>query len=113
MKTSWIVMRWTFASAQGVVVSQLTAAQNQPLNEDQARPFIEQYLQNQERLKLSEEEMKRLRAAAKIEYVGDFAQSEESQPAAGAAPASTPPVEGQASGEHDKQYLEKGIKGLR
>ncbi len=100
-------------SAQGVVVSQLTAAQIQPLNEEQAKPFIEQYLQNRERLKVSEDEMKRLRAAAKIEYVGDFAKLEEAQPAAGATPSSAPPAEGQASGEQGKDYLEKGIKGLR
>lgn len=100
-------------SAQGVVVSQLTAAQSQPLNEEQAKPFIEQYLQNRERLKLSEEEMKRLRAAAKIEYVGDFAKLEEQQPAAEAPAAPAAPVEGQANGEDDKKYLEKGIKGLQ
>jgi EpsD family peptidyl-prolyl cis-trans isomerase len=97
---------------EGVVVSQLTAAQTQPLNEEQARPFIEQYLQNRERLKLSEDEMKRLRTAAKIEYVGDFAKLEAE------APPSTPEVpapsnEGQTSPEPDKRYLEKGIKGLQ
>jgi EpsD family peptidyl-prolyl cis-trans isomerase len=61
---------------QGIAVAQLIAAQTAPLTEEQATPFIEQYLQNKERLKLSEEEMKRLRAAAKIEYLGEFARSD-------------------------------------
>lgn len=75
---------------QGVVVSQLTASQTQPLNEEQARPFIEQFLQNKERLKLSEDEMKRLRAAAKIEYVGDFATLQQAQPGGSQGSASDP-----------------------
>jgi EpsD family peptidyl-prolyl cis-trans isomerase len=97
---------------QGVVVSQLTAAQTQPLNEEQAKPFIEQYLQNRERLKLSEDEMKRLRTSAKIEYVGDFATLEaEVPPSQPEVPASA--TEAPSAQESDKRYLEKGIKGLQ
>lgn len=94
---------------QGVVVSQLTAAQTQPLNEEQAKPFIEQYLQNRERLKLSEDEMKRLRAAAKIEYVGEFAKIEQAQP----APAAQP-TEGAGEGDSSEHgSIEKGMQGLK
>ena len=85
-------------SQQGVAVAQLTGVQTQPLNEEQARPYIEQFLQNKERLKLSEDEVKRLRAAAKIEYVGDFAALQSEQPST-EAPVETAPAATNQAGE--------------
>ena len=84
--------------AQGVVISQLTAAHTQPLSEQQAQPFIEQYLQNRERAKLSDEEMKRLRAAARIEYIGEFAKLPQ-QPASPSAPAAGSATGGAPAGD--------------
>jgi EpsD family peptidyl-prolyl cis-trans isomerase len=73
---------------QGALVSQLVAVQAQPISQEQAQPVIEQYLQNRDRMKLSEAEMKRLRAAAKIEYIGPFAKLDQ-QASASQAPAGT------------------------
>ena len=72
----------------GVQVVVLAGSRRQPVSEEQARPAIEQYLLNDRRRKLVEEDMKALRGAAKIEYVGKFAELAASAPAAVTAPAS-------------------------
>ncbi len=66
----------------GVQVIVLAGSRSQPVNEDQAKPAIEQYLLNDRKRKLMEEAVKTLRGAAKVEYIGKFV------PGAGAAPAS-------------------------
>lgn len=68
----------TLQRGNAIVISQLDKSQPAPLTEEQARPSIEQALQNRKRLDLSADEMKRLRTAAKIEYIGDFAAKAES-----------------------------------
>lgn len=97
---------------QGIVIAQLIAAQTVPLSEEQATPFIEQYLQNRERLKLSDSEMKRLKDAAKIEYLGEFAAMAKAAPAPAAAPAEPAKPAEQAGGEQ-KDFMDQGIKGLK
>ena len=97
--------------AQGVVVSQLIAAQTQPLNEEQAQPFIEQFLQNRERLKLSEDEMKRLRSAAKIEYASDFSKLE--QPATPPPAAAQPVAPAPPDEKGGESVLDKGLQKLK
>ncbi len=76
------------AAPAGVQVVVLAGSRSQPVSEEQARPAIEQYLLNDRKRKLVEEDMKALRGAAKVEYVGKFAELAASAPAAAAAPAS-------------------------
>jgi EpsD family peptidyl-prolyl cis-trans isomerase len=59
-------------SALGASVVQLVQAQEAPLTEQQAAPLIGQFLDGRKKLELAAAEVKRLRAAATIEYVGDF-----------------------------------------
>jgi EpsD family peptidyl-prolyl cis-trans isomerase len=93
---------------QGVQVVVLAGSRMQPVNEEQARPAIEQFLLNERKRKLVEEEVKALRAAAKIEYVGKFAEA-----ASGAAPAapSAAPASA-ASGGLSASDISKGM-GLK
>jgi hypothetical protein len=85
-------------------------SQAAPLTEQQSVPYIEQYLQNRTRLELSNAELKRLRGAAKIEYVGDFGKKD-----AGASPAAveepTPEAKSGTAAESD-EAIQKGLKGL-
>ncbi|MCW5612223.1 MAG: EpsD family peptidyl-prolyl cis-trans isomerase [Rubrivivax sp.] len=76
----------------GLQVVVLAGSRLQPVGEEQARPAIEQFLLNDRKRKLVEEDMKSMRAASKIEYVGRFAELAASAPAnpAAAAPAPQP-----------------------
>jgi EpsD family peptidyl-prolyl cis-trans isomerase len=56
----------------GATVIVLANSRSQPISVEQARPAIEQFLLNERKRKLMEEDVKSMRAAAKIEYVGKF-----------------------------------------
>ena len=73
-------------AANGVQVVVLAGSRSQPVTEEQARPAIEQFILNERKRKLIEDDVKAMRAAAKIEYVGKFGEAAASAPA-GAAPA--------------------------
>lgn len=58
---------------EGAQVMVLAGSRSQPVDEARAQPAIEQFLLNERKRKLVEDDLKSLRAAAKIEYVGDYA----------------------------------------
>ncbi len=62
-------------SPEGAQVVFLMAARTQPIDEARAGPAIEQFLLNDRRRKLVAQDLKSLRAAATIEYVGKFADA--------------------------------------
>lgn len=83
---------------KGAQVVVLAGSSEQPVSEEQARPAIEQFLLNERKRKLIDDERRALRAAAKIEYTEKFAPAE----AAGATPAaSAAQAEQAASGALD------------
>jgi EpsD family peptidyl-prolyl cis-trans isomerase len=91
---------------QGFLLVQVAATEKQPLDEKQATPFIEQFLVNQKRLELARNEVKQAREAAKIEYVGAFAE--------GAAAKTAPEArKSEAPKAGEKSAIDKGVAGLR
>jgi hypothetical protein len=57
-----------------VSVIEVLASESQPIDDKKAAPAIEQYLGNRKREEIATEEVKRLRDASKVEYVGEFAK---------------------------------------
>ena len=74
----------------GLQVIVLAGSRSQPVTLDQARPAIEQFLLNERKRKLAEEDVKAMRTAAKIEYVGKFAEGAPAAAAAAPVPAAKP-----------------------
>jgi EpsD family peptidyl-prolyl cis-trans isomerase len=74
-----------FPAASGVQVVVLAGSRSQPVTEELARPAIEQFIVNERKRKLVEDDIKALRAAAKIEYLGKFAEGGTAAPAAAAS----------------------------
>ncbi len=77
-------------SPVGAQVLFMLGSQSQPVELDRARPAIEQFLLNERRTKAIQDDLAALRAAAKIEYVGEFAGMGDAAPAADLAPVATP-----------------------
>ena len=78
------------AGAQVVI---LAGSRSQPVDEARATPAIEQFLLNERKLKLVADDMRAMRTASKIEYVGDYAKGgarEVTPPAA--PPPEAPPL---------------------
>lgn len=101
----------------GLMVVVLAGSQAQPVTLEQAKPSIARLLQTQARQKAAKAELDTLKAAAKIEYLGEFvdagkeAAAAPAEPAAAAAPAAAPAAE--AAPAADADAIRKGISGLK
>lgn len=85
-----------------LIVVRVVATKAAPVDEAKAAPAIQQYLFNRRSGEVIAEEMKRLKAEAKIEYVGEFAGD-------APAPQKAEPVQEAQPGLN----VEKGVRGLR
>lgn len=95
---------------QALVVLQLAGSRSEPVDEARARPMIEQFLGNKTRGDAVKNEVKRLKDAAKIEFMGEFAKAP--APAASAPTAAPQASEPAAPASAPAADLEKGLKGL-
>jgi EpsD family peptidyl-prolyl cis-trans isomerase len=89
MKDGQAVLTPTATGAQVIVLS---GSRSEPVDEARAKPAIEQFLLNDAKRKVIEADMKAMRAAAKVEYVGKFAEGAASAPAAAAPDAAATPA---------------------
>ena len=64
-----------FATPLGASVIELIYSESAPLAYEQASPLIENFLAGRKRLAVAQDEVKRLRETARIEYVAQFKQS--------------------------------------
>ena len=76
----------------GATVLILVGSRSQPVDETQATPAIEQFLLNERKRKVVEEDLRALRSASKIEYVGEYAKggAREMKPPPAPAPDAPP-----------------------
>ena len=101
---------------QSITVMRLAASQSVPISEEAALPRIQQFLGNQRTAEAAKQEIKALKAKAKITYMGEFADggSTTSQAAAApAAPAVAPAAGPVASKSAVDINVEKGVAGLK
>jgi hypothetical protein len=94
-----------YSRPPGIVVAQILSSTAAPVDEKQAKPVIERFLQNKGRTEAIQSEMKRLKDEAKVTYLGEFA-ADAKAPAPAAPVAPTPKTD-------DANTIEKGIKGLK
>ena len=90
--------------SQSILVVRVASSQAVPVDEAEAKPRIQQFLYNQRVQQAAGDEIKKLKAAAKIEFQGEFASAagESAKPASPtpqAAPTGNP--------------IEKGVAGLK
>ena len=99
-------------AATGAQVIVLTGSKAEPVDEARAKPAIEAYLLNDARRKVIDADMKAMRAAAKIEYMGKFADGAASGPAAAAELVAVPAAPASASKGLSAEDISKGM-GLK
>lgn len=121
----------TLSSPEGTLVILMLGSQAQPVTEAQAKPAIEKFLTNQKNLELASAEMKKVRDASKIEYLGDYvalgkepaaAQAKVIAPAVASespsvkadVPAAASPSPSVKAGEKSiDKSIERGLSGLK
>jgi EpsD family peptidyl-prolyl cis-trans isomerase len=97
---------------QTVTVMRLAGVQSAPVSEDTALPRIQQFLGNQRAAEMAKQELKALKANAKISYMGEFAGSDTPQAAATSTPdAKDSGVATRASSAGAS--VERGVAGLK
>lgn len=100
----------------GLLVIVVAGTQSQPVTLEQARPAIVRLLQTRARQNAAKAEIDSLKAAAKVVYMGDYADAGKEAPVAAPAPAaSEQPATSTAdtAPAADAEAISKGMSGLK
>ncbi len=99
---------------QGITLVRVVSSQLAPISEAEALPRIEQFLANRAATEAVATDLKKLRAAAKIAYMGEFTAPDAAvgSPSTGSAAVSVPK---QAASQVNaaQTAIEKGVSGLK
>jgi EpsD family peptidyl-prolyl cis-trans isomerase len=99
---------------QSITLMRVAAAQSSPVTEATALPRIQQFLGNQRAAEAAREELKTLKAKAKITYMGEFADSDKNAPNQASSPQSEAgTTNASVSRSASEIALEKGVVGLK
>lgn len=96
----------------GLLVLIVADTQTQPVTLEQAKPAIVARLQGEARQKAIQAQVDALKAAAKIEYLGEFADAGKDA-AAVAAPAAQAEKAAESAPDADAEAISKGVSGLK
>jgi EpsD family peptidyl-prolyl cis-trans isomerase len=103
-----------YPAGNRALIVQLTGWQELPMSEAEAAPYIAQALLTQKRGEQANEELKRLRTTAKVEYVGEYAKSvAATQPEDQHAAKSAPAKPADTAKKDDASAIDKGLTGLK
>jgi len=97
----------------GLLVIVLADSQVQPVTLEQAKPAIARLLQNEARQKAAKAELDKVKAEAKIEYMGEFADAGKEPAAAATARSAAEPAAAPAAPAADADAISKGVSGLK
>ncbi|QIM50708.1 EpsD family peptidyl-prolyl cis-trans isomerase [Hydrogenophaga crocea] len=103
-------------AGEGATLIRVASSRQVPVSEEVATPGIVQYLGNLGTTETVRNEIKRLRAATPITYMGEFQQTAAAAraPAAAAAPAApSVTAEPAKTDDPDASVIERGLQGLK
>lgn len=98
--------------SKGMTIAYVVGVTAQPVTLEQASKAIEQYLYNERKRRLLADDMKSLRQAASVVYVGKFADAASAADAAAKPDDAAPGVLGEAASGVDANAISKGL-GLK
>ena len=119
-----------YSRAPAIVIAQITARKAAPIEEAKSSGAIEKFLMSKSRNDVVQGEVKRVREAAKVAYLGEFAAGATAaapvvvpekvtpsvaappMPATPAAPIASPAMDAAAK-DSSKDVIDKGLKGLK